>query len=636
MFAALVLERDPIRWHDLARLFHEWVLNAGGLAAAACVLFWLYSWINPSIRRQHGGPAWRSGLLWMAILAMVAGYVGYGVLYSPIILSAISSVVETEGGQAEPLGSPGLRQILLFVGAIGALVTILLPFVLDLFKLRARRIWAIARLSFKEAIRRRVLWIFSALLLLMLFASWFIDSEAQHDQLRSYVQVIFTAMTLLLLATAALLASFSIPADIRNNSIHTIVTKPVERFEIVLGRFLGFTGLMTIVLAFMTGISLLYVFREIDTESKQESMRARVPVFGQLAFLPERLNVGREWDYRGYISGGAQSPQRAIYSFAVEDLPADLAEDTRGPTVPCEFTFDIFRTLKGEEGKGVLCSFFFVTRNWDAQRQADYERDREAERRKPGATAESVDAALAERYGLYQIPSKVVVDYHTQQIDVPTAIFRNALSGDKPGMAVAAGSPAALQVRIKCESGGQYLGFAKYDFYVLAKERSFAWNFFKGAMGLWLRLCIVVGLAVASSTYLSGVVALLTTGFIYVAGFAQDYVRSLAENQLVGGGPLESFVRLVTTKGAPTVQLESTPTADLAKGTDVAYRWILRLFMQVIPDVDRFDWTNYVAEGFNIATWEVAILNLVLVAGYLLPWAVLSYYLIKTREIATY
>src|SRR5205807_2048135 len=113
------------------------------------------------------------------------------------------------------------------------------------------------------------------------------------------------------LLAASLLAAFSLPADMKNQTIHTIVTKPVHRFEIVVGRFLGYTLLMSVVLALLTGVGLLFISREIDVEAEQESMRARVPVYGDLAFRgkegmgPAGMNVGREWDYRSYIMGGA-------------------------------------------------------------------------------------------------------------------------------------------------------------------------------------------------------------------------------------------------------------------------------------------------------------------------------------------
>ena len=51
--------------------------------------------------------------------------------------------------------------------------------------------------------------------------------------------------------------------EVRNQSIHTIVTKPVERFEIVLGRFLGYGILLTCGLALLTALSLVYVERGV-------------------------------------------------------------------------------------------------------------------------------------------------------------------------------------------------------------------------------------------------------------------------------------------------------------------------------------------------------------------------------------
>ena len=59
----------------------------------------------------------------------------------------------------------------------------------------------------------------------------------------------------------------------------------------------------------------------------------------------------------------------------------------------------------------------------------------------------------------------------------------------------------------------------------------------------------------------------------------------------------------------------------------------MRAVLHVIPDVDRFDLTPWVAEGFNISGGQI-FLNFLLLVGYLLPWGLLGYYLIKWREIA--
>ena len=65
----------------------------------------------------------------------------------------------------------------------------------------------------------------------------------------------------------------------------------------------------------MSALSLVYVAREINPEARAESYKARVPVFGDLQIyqgknMAEGISVGREWDYRKYISGGATNPNK--------------------------------------------------------------------------------------------------------------------------------------------------------------------------------------------------------------------------------------------------------------------------------------------------------------------------------------
>ena len=63
------------------------------------------------------------------------------------------------------------------------------------------------------------------------------------------------------------------------------------------------------------------------------------------------------------------------------------------------------------------------------------------------------------------------------------------------------------------------------------------------------------------------------------------------------------------------------------------YKWLLRRVMNVIPDVDRYGLTDYVAQGFSIGPGFL-LLNLLTLAAYVLPWMVAAYYLMKAREIA--
>jgi hypothetical protein len=206
--------------------------------------------------------------------------------------------------------------------------------------------------------------------------------------------------------------------------------------------------------------------------------------------------------------------------------------------------------------------------------------------------------------------------------------------------------PAApLRVRVRCDSSAQFVGMAKHDLYLRLDPEDasgsgnrlrFAVNFYKGSFGLWLQLGLMLGLAVALSTYLSGVITLLTTGILYVLGFFPDFITEVALRHNVGGGPLESMMRLVRRPGGEPVagQLDTTTTAQVATGLDAVFSWSLRRVLNLIPDLANYTFTDYVAEGMSISAGQMAMSLLVLL-GYLLPWAVLAYYLLKWREVAS-
>lgn len=148
---------------------------------------------------------------------------------------------------------------------------------------------------------------------------------------------------------------------------------------------------------------------------------------------------------------------------------------------------------------------------------------------------------------------------------------------------------------------------------------------------------LVIAIAVTCSTYLSGVISFVATVFLYFAGLFRDtdYIKGLAEGTTAGGGPMESLIRLVKHESLVT-PLESTAGADFAQRTDQLYQFLLRGLLYLFPDVDRLDWTSYVAEGFNIGMGTTVLLSTLMLAAYLVPWAILSYYLMKSREIATW
>jgi hypothetical protein len=640
MFAALTFDRDPLRWGDLPAGVLYWLQVAGGFAFLGLMVWVVFGLIlglsRLDARARAALPRWQVILFTAALVLSVPLYTLAGLL---ALLSYL--LASTSGGaQAERLRVT-LQPILLIAGGAFALLAASLSFFRNLGKMRFRRIFALSKLTFKEAIRRRVLYAFSGLLLVFLFASWYIPSKAE-DQVRTYVQVFFITINVLLLVASMLLAAFSIPTDVKQQTIHTIVTKPVERFEVVLGRFFGFLALMTLVLLGVTAVSLLLVLRGVNPDAAEESVKARQPLYGELRFENTEhegtaVNVGREWDYRRYITkpDPGVEPQTARWDFAT--VPASLGSRK---DVPCEYTFDIYRTTKGKEGAPVSCTFRFYT--WRFKRGND-QLYRKLLAEAHGSAGEA--DKLAEELGFYEINSLPVVDYHTQNFTLPGGLFRNATAADPAHQQalreIGERIPPALRMRVTCDSRTQYVGMARYDLYVRLDEpgRSetvlFSLNFFKAAFGLWLELVLIIAIAIALSTYLSGVISLLVAVTLYFAGVGKEFIKDVALGRNVGGGPGEALLRITRRELHGTSLTESASLPDRMIGqADEFYRLMLRFLLNVFPDVDRYNLTPYVAEGFNISFEQMGMAFLTLV-GYLYIPALLAYFLIKGREVAS-
>jgi ABC-type transport system involved in multi-copper enzyme maturation permease subunit len=558
---------------------------------------------------------------------------------------------------------------------------------------RMGAVFAVAKLSVLDVIRSRV---FLALLVLLLPAlfpiTWFLPFKAE-DELRLTVGMTTGLTQVVLLLMAAALASFAIPNDVKNQNIYTVLTKPVQPFDVVLGRFIGYTALATVALGMMTaGSWLLIEASTISPKAMEETFKARVPIRGKLRYESRTgeivgTDVGREFNYRKYIAGHPSSSQRAIWSFG--GLPSSLQRATDA-AVPVEFTFDIYRLTKGVENRGVDVNIRVVSwrcpqkppalkgegawqwgdpaqaaRYDDRAKELLFAADQEREpkerrfaskqaianpkallsRARPGSPEWEVANKLAAEFGFYEIVSREVFDYHPTTVLVPAGLFANAVAtvdaDGQPlpgpigpdGKPLPVPPPQQVLVYVKCETSSQMLGMAEGDLYLLEAEQSFGQNYFKSAVGLWCRLVILIGLSVVCSTYLVGVVSFLAAGFLFVAGYFGQYITELAMGKsTTGGGPVKAFSQLAQAK-LPTAPDEGTAGVQAAALADNVFAWLIRRVVNLFPDVSAYDWTPYLAEGFNVS-FENLAMNLIVTAGYLLPWLILGFYLIRSREVA--
>ena len=137
-----------------------------------------------------------------------------------------------------------------------------------------RRIGAIASLTAKESIRRQDILVGLVFVLLFMFAGWFLHGTDIDTPAKPYISFALTAIRWLIIPVALLLSCWGLPADIKVRSLHTVVTKPVRRSEVVLGRMLGYGAVMTIGVVIMGVVGYIWILRSVPSRRKRRNSSA--------------------------------------------------------------------------------------------------------------------------------------------------------------------------------------------------------------------------------------------------------------------------------------------------------------------------------------------------------------------------
>jgi Cu-processing system permease protein len=132
--------------------------------------------------------------------------------------------------------------------------------------IRNATIFVIARLTFREASRRWVLWVAGILGLAFLVVYAIGFNAIQHDISQNSTsqfatKEVYGFMLMAGLYVVNFLASImtvltsvdTLSGEIATGTVHTLVSKPLRRWEIVLGKWLGFAAMMVVYLLLMAG-----------------------------------------------------------------------------------------------------------------------------------------------------------------------------------------------------------------------------------------------------------------------------------------------------------------------------------------------------------------------------------------------
>ena len=593
-----------------------------------------------------------------------------------------------------------------------------------------RRITAIARLSIKEALRRRVILVtFGIFAGALLFGGWFMNAGSDNpDQI--YVNFVLWGTQLLILLMGMLISAFSLPEDIKNKTIYTIVTKPVRATEIVIGRIFGFGILATSLLALMALISFAFVWRglshdhqivesqsvssfyDIDPDTRLSKrgkrvssnaikasettfdsghrhrveiiedireasdkqpedtsniisktelpdgriayqrgivipaaghthrvtvtgegdeatltlspatgyFRARVPIYSEGIQFYDRegapnkrgIDVGKEWGYRGYVDGGSRLFPNSLShaDFLFDNFDSKFVGDST--ILPLEMNLGVFRTYKGDIEKRVIGSIQFesVPDNPDAENR---------------------------------FQSDTIV-FETNEFQIQTL----PISRKQPGQLIAPdgstvqigefdlfddyGKNKKINVVLRCEDYNQYIGVARADVYFRASDDLYWANFFKGYLGIWCQMIIVIAMGVSFSTFLSAPITMLATIVTMIVGFFTPFIRTMTQEDVAGGGPIESLFRLVTQRNME-VTLETGIGTTLMEQSDNLLVAGLSTLTYLAPNFSQMNFADFLTYGYSIDSQRLLVavaITLAFCAGL----SILGYFCLKTREIA--
>ncbi len=539
----------------------------------------------------------------------------------------------------------------------------------DLLSMSLRRVTALSWLAVKESIRRRVVVVFAIFILILLYAGWFLDPKSTDPALL-YLSFVLTATSYLVLLMTLFLSTLSLPADIKNRTLHTVVTKPVYTSEIVLGRILGFTLVGTFLLLVMGVICYVFVIRGLTHthELKGEDLHQAQAADGdQSATLTGRTSYAHHHSHlvsnipagKGRYEGAVEPEQGHWHSLAVEQA-GDKKVYKIGPAqgmlmarVPIYGKLS-FRDRSGQPvEKGINVGKEWGYRSyieggtlaaaiWTFQgiSEKDFHDGLPIElvisvfRTYTGVIEKGIPGSLSLRNPktgkTIEVRIFTAKDYVIDTQFIPREVIGS--KGEKLDLFKDLVADGSLEVWLRCVAPAQYFGMAQADMYLRARDGYFTLNFIKGYFGIWLQMVLLVGMGVMFSTFLSAPVAILATSGMMLGGFFHEFLLKLASGQTFGGGPFESLLRMLTQENIVS-DLEPNLRTMVVQTLDRLAEPLMLAMAALLPNFGSFSFSDYVASGFNIPGDQLLKFTLRMLA-YVLPMFVAGYYFLKTREVA--
>ncbi len=332
-------------------------------------------------------------------------------------------------------------------------------------------ILAIACHTFRDAIRKKVLHVLIGLGILIMVITPFIPTSGEPDARLKMVFVVFFQVVLVLCNIGIIfLSAISLPREIEDKTIFGILSKPVSRMDVIVGKITGFAFLSALLLAILSLLNIVviqYAASGIPTEHRG-ILKAREE------FKPSNFSIrGKIHHARGGIAWiEGEKTGVAVWSFT----DVNKKEGYR-------YSPEVELNLKLESSKGftdVIPLMIGMENPVTGQ-----------------GIAEVVPAKLDESLTLHIDPAII------QKSDTVNISVFPVLKTD-------------------------YMGVTPEDVKIFSAQKGFASNYAKAAIITFFKFLLIVIIAVMGSTYLSAPVNIVSALVVFLCGHVLDFMKDFS------------------------------------------------------------------------------------------------------------
>ncbi|UCC21499.1 MAG: hypothetical protein JSW23_06690 [Planctomycetota bacterium] len=419
-----------------------------------------------------------------------------------------------------------------------------------------RSIWAVATNTIRQALRMKVAFIFTILLLVLLPVMAFSmpGDGTVKGRLQTFVSYGLSLTSLLLCLLTIVVSVYSLTNDIKQKQIFTVLTKPVHRFQLLLGKLLG---------VILLDVLLLVLFSAI--------------IYTITIYTPKLLNAGEEelvsLDNEFFTARASLTPPKIDVTQEVLETYNKLKEN--GQLLPGSSKEDdiYILTLRKElEKRAVPVGRELL---WQFQNVKPLDPNQSLFIRfKYDVSVSPPDLNV---YGRWVVGDDRQIRYGTE-MKTPVYTFdrkdfiRTFHEIEVPADAVAEDNYLAVGFFNPPLNNTVVIFPTEGGLEVLYKADSFTVNFIKAVLLILLRLIFLACLGILAASFLSFPVAILFCLMIFLTATISGFV-------------LESF-------------------DALSKGLSGLYSYTVRPVVLLLPQFDKFNPTKFLVPA-RLLSWPL-------------------------------